>query len=84
MTHAMLLTGVDVVDGRPRRWRIEDSYGPTPGDGGFQVMTSGWFNEYVYEIAARKEMLPAELHAALLQEPIVLPIWDPMGALANG
>ena len=37
----------------------------------------------VYEIAARKEALPAELQAALLQEPIVLPIWDPMGALAR-
>lgn len=83
MTHAMLLTGVDVVDGAPRRWRVEDSYGTATGDRGFQAMTTGWFREYVYEIAARKEALPAELQAALLQEPIVLPIWDPMGALAR-
>lgn len=83
MTHAMLLTGVDVVEGAPRRWRIEDSYGPTPGDGGFQVMSNGWFSEYVYEIAARKDRLPADLQAALLLEPAVLPIWDPMGALAR-
>jgi len=25
MTHAMLFTGVDVVDGEPRRWRVENS-----------------------------------------------------------
>ena len=24
MTHAMLFTGVDVVDGKPRRWRVEN------------------------------------------------------------
>ena len=27
MTHAMLFTGVDVVDGKPRRWRVENSWG---------------------------------------------------------
>ena len=26
MTHAMLFTGVDVVDGKPRRWRVENSW----------------------------------------------------------
>jgi bleomycin hydrolase len=25
MTHAMLFTGVDIVDGKPRRWRVENS-----------------------------------------------------------
>lgn len=82
MTHAMLLTGVDVVDGAPRRWRIEDSYGTAPGDRGFQVMTNAWFSEYVYEIAVRRDRLAPHLRAALSQEPIVLPLWDPMGALA--
>ncbi len=27
MTHAMLFTGVDVVNRRPRRWRVENSWG---------------------------------------------------------
>ena len=84
MTHAMLLTGVDVLDGNARRWRVEDSYGPTRGCGGFHVMTNSWFDEYVYEIAARRDRLPADLQTALDQEPVVLPIWDPMGALARG
>ena len=35
MTHAMLLTGVDVLDGRSRRWRVENSWGDELGDDGF-------------------------------------------------
>jgi bleomycin hydrolase len=83
MTHAMLFTGVDVVDGEPRRWRVENSWGADPGQKGFFTMNDSWFDEYLFEIAARKEYLPAELQAALDQEPIVLPAWDPMGALAR-
>jgi bleomycin hydrolase len=82
MTHAMLFTGVDVADGRPRRWRVENSWGAEAGQKGFFTMNDSWFDEYLFEIAARKEYLPPELQAALEQEPIVLPAWDPMGALA--
>jgi bleomycin hydrolase len=34
-------------------------------------------------VAVRREDLPADLRVALEQEPIVLPAWDPMGALAG-
>ena len=84
MTHAMLFTGVDVVDGYPRRWRVENSYGDTIGDKGFCVMNDSWFNEYMFEIAAPKSRLPEGLQRALDSEPIPLPPWDPMGALASG
>ena len=84
MTHAMLFTGVDVVEGMPRRWRVENSWGEkNVGRKGFQVMNDSWFDEYMFEIAARKSALPASLQAALAEEPIVLPPWDPMGALAH-
>jgi bleomycin hydrolase len=83
MTHAMLFTGVDVVDGRARRWRVENSWGAENGQQGFYTMNDSWFDEYTFEIAARKELLPAELQAALDREPLVLPAWDPMGALAR-
>lgn len=83
MTHAMLFTGVDVVDGRPRRWRVENSWGDDNGVKGFYTMNDTWFDEHVFEIAARRSMLPEELQTALDQEPIVLPAWDPMGALAG-
>ena len=82
MTHAMLFTGVDVVDGAPRRWRVENSYGDTVGDKGFFLMNDSWFDEYMFEIAAPSSYLSKEILAALDTEPIVLPPWDPMGALA--
>ncbi|MEV5171223.1 C1 family peptidase [Streptomyces flaveolus] len=83
MTHAMLFTGVDVVDGSPRRWRVENSWGEEKADKGFWTMNDSWFGEHVFEIAVRRSALPPELAAALDQPPIVLPAWDPMGALAD-
>ena len=83
MTHAMLLTGVDLVDGSPRKWRVENSWGTEHADKGFYTMNDSWFDEYVFEIAVPRRVLPAELAAHLDDEPIVLPAWDPMGSLAR-
>jgi bleomycin hydrolase len=83
MTHAMLFTGVDVLDGTTRKWRVENSWGADKGKDGFYTMNDSWFDEYVFEIAARRSALSADLQAALDTAPIVLPAWDPMGALAR-
>jgi len=83
MTHAMLFTGVDVLDGATRRWRVENSWGADKGQDGFYTMNDSWFDEYVFEIAARRDALPEALRQALDTEPIVLPAWDPMGSLAR-
>ena len=82
MTHAMLFTGVDLQGEAPRRWRVENSWGAEKGDKGFMTMNDNWFAEHVFEIAVRRDALPVELQAALDGEPVVLPAWDPMGALA--
>jgi bleomycin hydrolase len=83
MTHAMVFTGVDIVEGKPRRWRVENSWGEKVGKKGFFLMNDSWFDEYVFEIAARKSALSPKLRAAYEQKPIVLPAWDPMGSLAR-
>lgn len=87
MTHAMLFTGVDVVEksdeARSRRWRVENSWGEKVGQKGFYVMNDSWFDQHMFEIAARKSYLPPSLVGAIDQEPIVLPAWDPMGSLAR-
>jgi bleomycin hydrolase len=84
MTHAMLFTGVDVVDGTPRKWRVENSWGDeSVGEKGFQVMNDSWFDEYMFEVAIEKKYLSPEMIAALDEEPIVLAPWDPMGSLAS-
>ena len=82
MTHAMLFTGVDVLDENPRRWRVENSWGKDSGQDGFFIMNDSWFDEYVFEVALQKSYLPEQLKEALEIEPIALPPWDPMGALA--
>ena len=82
MTHAMLFTGVDVVDGKPKRWRVENSWDNKVGYKGFFLMNDSWFAEYMFEIAVPKSYLPDNLIKALDSEPIVLPPWDPMGSLA--
>jgi bleomycin hydrolase len=84
MTHAMVITGVDLDDrGMPRKWRVENSWGSKIGDKGYMYMMDEWFDQYVYEVVVRKEFLGKELLRVLDSEPVVLPPWDPMGKLAR-
>lgn len=49
MTHAMVLTGVHLVDGRSVRWRVQNSWGKSAGEKGWFVMSDGWMDEFVYQ-----------------------------------
>jgi bleomycin hydrolase len=83
MTHAMVFTGVDLdEDGRPRRWRVENSWSDAVGDKGFFQMTDAWFDEFNYEVVVHKKYVPAKAVEALKQKPVELDPWDPMGSLA--
>lgn len=82
MTHAMVLTGVNLIDGESTKWKVENSWGEKVGTNGFFVMSDAWMDEYTYQIVVRKEFLTAEQLAAFEAEPTVLAPWDPMGALA--
>ena len=82
MTHAMVLTGVDLVNGHSTKWKVENSWGDKVGEQGFFVMSDAWMDEYTYQIVVRKELLTEEQQAQLEQTPVVLAPWDPMGALA--
>ena len=46
-------------------------------------MNDNWFDQYMFEIAARQEYVPDNLLGELEEDPIVLAPWDPMGALAR-
>lgn len=82
MTHAMVLTGVDLIEGSSTKWKVENSWGEKVGDKGFFVMSDAWMDEYTYQIVVRKDFLSPELQEIWKQEPTVLAPWDPMGALA--
>ena len=83
MTHAMVLTGVDLdAAGNSLKWKVENSWGEKVGKKGYFTASDAWMDEYTYQIVVRKEFLTAEELAAYDAEPEVLLPWDPMGALA--
>ncbi|WP_278852268.1 aminopeptidase C [Ligilactobacillus aviarius] len=82
MTHAMVLTGVDLVDDQPTKWKVENSWGDKVGEKGFFVMSDDWMEEFCYQIVVNKKYLPKDLQEILKEEPTMLAPWDPMGALA--
>ena len=49
MTHAMVLTAVHVIDGKPLRWRVQNSWGEKAGTKGWFVMSDKWMDEFVYQ-----------------------------------
>ena len=83
MTHAMLLTGVDIKKRNSTKWKIENSWGTKSGNKGYMMMTDEWFDEYTYEIVVDKKYISKRLLKYLDIEPVVLAPWDPMGALAS-
>ncbi len=83
MNHAMVITGVNVVDGKPTKWKIENSWGDKAGNNGYYVMSDSWFDKFVYQAVINKKYLPEELKQAWEEDPIVLNPWDPMGSLAD-
>lgn len=83
MTHAMVFQGVNLDEnGKPTRWRVENSWGKEAGSEGYYVMSDDWFTEYTYQVVVHKKYLTDEQRAELEQAPIELEPWDPMGSLA--
>ncbi|KAH9484992.1 Cysteine proteinase 1, mitochondrial [Psilocybe cubensis] len=84
MTHAMVISGVHLdPSGKPVRYKVENSWGETAGKDGYFVMTDAWFEQYVYQVVVPKALAPKDLVAVFESgNKIVLPAWDPMGALA--
>ena len=77
-SHAMTLIAVDIVDGEPVKWMVENSWGPSSGYKGCLIMTDEWFDEYMFRLVVEKKYVPEDILKMLDQEPIMLPAWDPM------
>lgn len=82
MTHAMTFTGVQMNGNEPLRFKVENSWGEKFGYKGHFVMTSDWFDQYVYQVVVNKKYLPEKLRKAYEKKPKELSPWDPMGSLA--
>ena len=83
MNHAMVLCGVNLdQNGRPNRWKIENSWGEDAGNKGYYIASDLWFEAFTYQVIINKKYLTDAWKQALEEEPIELLPWDPMGTLA--
>ena len=80
MTHAMVLTGVNLINDKPTKWKVENSWGDKVGTKGYFVMSDDWMSEYTYQVVINKKYLSYDLKKIVEQDNVtVLAPWDPMG-----
>lgn len=77
-SHAMVFTGVDVVDGKPVKWLVENSWGEKSGKKGYLHMRDEWFAEYVQVVIVHKKYVPENVMGIFRQKAELIPPWDPM------
>ena len=72
MTHAMVLTAVHLdSEGKPVRWRVENSWSNTAGTDGYFVMSDKWMDEFVYQAVVDPAVVSKEVNDVLKQKPKV-------------
>ena len=77
-SHAMTLIAVDLKEGVPQKWMVENSWGAASGYKGNIIMTDEWFNEYMFRLVVERKFVPSDVLKMLEQKPVMLPAWDPM------
>ena len=78
-SHAMTLVAVDLdANGKPKKWMVENSWGPSSGYQGHLIMTDEWFDEYSFRLVVERKYVPAATLHLLKQKPTALPAWDPL------
>lgn len=79
-SHAMTMIAVDVdsITGQPKKWMVENSWGPSSGWQGKLIMTDRWFDEYMFRLVFHKKYVPEKYRKMMNQTPVLLPAWDPM------
>ena len=83
-THAMTLTAVDLdANGKPTKWKVENSWGADNGFSGCFIMTNEWFNEYMFRLVVDKKYASEQLQKEFDQKPTMLTPDDPLFQLED-
>ena len=78
-THAMTLSAVDLdANGKPIKWKVENSWGPNNGDKGCLIMSAKWFEEYMFRLVVDKKYVPENLLKEFDQKPVMVMPEDPL------
>ena len=78
-THAMTLTAVDLdAEGKPLKWKVENSWGADYGQKGYLIMTNDWFNNYMFRLVVDKRYVPETLQKQFDQKPTMVTPEDPL------
>jgi len=77
MHHVMTFTGVNLIDNKSQRWKIEDSYGNKEKVNGYYIMNDNFFDEFVLSVVIDRKYLTEEQLKLLEQEPIDFDIEEP-------
>lgn len=78
VNHGMTFIGVDLRDGKPVKWLVENSWGSDRGRNGLWTMYDDWFADNVYKVIVHRDYVSPETLKILDQPAIKLPVWDPM------
>jgi bleomycin hydrolase len=81
--HAMVFMGVDVLNDKPAKWLVENSWGADKGNKGTWTLYNDWFDEHVYMVIVNKRHVPADMLKVFDQPVTVLPTWYPGAAGAR-
>lgn len=67
----MTFTGVNLdKDGKPDRWKVQNSYGKQMGINGFYICMDNWFTDYVTSVTIHRSLLSEELSKLLDEEAV--------------
>lgn len=77
--HAMTLTAVDLnKEGKPTKWKVENSWGATNGQQGCAIMTDEWFRENMFRLVVEKQYVPENILKLENEKPIMVTYDDPL------
>lgn len=74
--HCMIITGVNIIDNKITKWKIENSWGNKSGNQGYYIAINDWVKNYVHRIVINKKYLTPKQLEILERNVIEIEKWD--------